>query len=1040
MKTIRFFALVFLFCIAFMKAQVSNPEVYDNTLQNIFSNLEKNKIPNGLLLDAAIEYADLKKYDGSLPDSSYTNSKLILDVYNTMVMSRMSANAYIPKTSEAFINEWKAAQELDVIPLGGVLYKYAKFSDATNHNAQNSGDPGTVSILNNQIYDKYVNGIWQNPYQENFVFAVSPAVASSNKFKFKIYLPANLFITNQDSQIQQIEYRLAENEPYKILSKDQFINVNYTALGTYIWTFKITLAGGEVLYSHTKFNVDGNLDVYRDDSSSLNSLTSSTNNLSQYHKKLIDPYLVSVAGVPIYKGKATVYYRLAPGHQKITKPFIISEGFDMGVVVAPGREAGLQNIEGFFSRLDNFSALKYELLYDYDVIYVDWNNGVDYIQNNAELLKKAIQWVNSVKEGTEKNVVLGESMGGLIARYALKDMEDAGINHDTKLFISHDSPHLGANIPIGLQDMLVNVSKTYIKSPIIAGIGEFIVPLFTNGISANDILTLTDTPAARQMLINYVNKNYGIDNSVHNNWQSILKSKGYPQMTRNVAISNGSECGTDQNLSDLLRLYKETNQQHLFSDIIGTILGGFTTRPDMIFLASLPGSSKYVFDFTVRPMTSINENKQIYNGSIKYKKKVLWLINANVSLLSGSKNQPGNILPYDKFGGGRFDLQSDELPSVIASNASINQFSFIPTPSAFDYKFGNSVLTENDFQKPYSRSGDSPNVPFVHFVAEEVGRNNIHTFFSARNTAFIQNQLSASSTQQNEPLETTFKCGDKVKIGGESIICDNIQHTYTVAPAPNTDWIITEGNSLIDIIGGTNNPEIIIKAKSGANGLVILQATLSDYTGSNTITKKIWIGAPLFYINQTYTNINRRVSVYLQSANPLASLEDMGMFPYNVSWYRPNNNITKQGGFTYAFTENSFPLDGVPVEATVSNTCGISHQSGNFFPDSANCGGFNIANTGGQSYSVNIINPCPPTPLDPTYPSNNNYSKNSVSSKNSSNSDLQDVIVKVFNSMGMQVLSTSNLQFNLNDQMIGTYYVKIIKNGNVIHTQTLLKN
>ncbi len=40
-------------------------------------------------------------------------------------------------------------------------------------------------------------------------------------------------------------------------------------------------------------------------------------------------------------------------------------------------------------------------------------------------------------------------MGGVIARYALRKMEDAGMEHQVSLYISHDSPHLGANVPLG---------------------------------------------------------------------------------------------------------------------------------------------------------------------------------------------------------------------------------------------------------------------------------------------------------------------------------------------------------------------------------------------------------------------------------------------------------------------------------------------------------------------------------------------------------------------------------------------------------------
>ena len=31
----------------------------------------------------------------------------------------------------------------------------------------------------------------------------------------------------------------------------------------------------------------------------------------------------------------------------------------------------------------------------YDIIYVDWNNGVDYMQRNAYALEEVIKWVNA---------------------------------------------------------------------------------------------------------------------------------------------------------------------------------------------------------------------------------------------------------------------------------------------------------------------------------------------------------------------------------------------------------------------------------------------------------------------------------------------------------------------------------------------------------------------------------------------------------------------------------------------------------------------
>ena len=54
------------------------------------------------------------------------------------------------------------------------------------------------------------------------------------------------------------------------------------------------------------------------------------------------------------------------------------------------------------------------------------------IRDNARLLIKIIDWVNAEKitAGSEEpNIVLGESMGGLVARYALRTMELEGRPH-----------------------------------------------------------------------------------------------------------------------------------------------------------------------------------------------------------------------------------------------------------------------------------------------------------------------------------------------------------------------------------------------------------------------------------------------------------------------------------------------------------------------------------------------------------------------------------------------------------------------------------
>ena len=112
-------------------------------------------------------------------------------------------------------------------------------------------------------------------------------------------------------------------------------------------------------------------------------------------------------------------------------------------------DSGLTTARGYYAILKKEQP---DVVDDYDIIYVDWLNCEADIRDNARLLIEIIDWVNSkkIESRSEKhNVVLGESMGGLVARYALRTMELEGHPHETIAYISHDSPHLGAHIPLG---------------------------------------------------------------------------------------------------------------------------------------------------------------------------------------------------------------------------------------------------------------------------------------------------------------------------------------------------------------------------------------------------------------------------------------------------------------------------------------------------------------------------------------------------------------------------------------------------------------
>ncbi len=168
-------------------------------------------------------------------------------------------------------------------------------------------------------------------------------------------------------------------------------------------------------------------------------------------------------------GTAFIIYGNSPAgvkHTQLTKPFIISEGYNLYSIAPELRECNNPNntIDDFFDKVnvdflppstENFRTKL--LTAGYDIVYIDNANGSDDIVRNARLFEDVVNWVNDTKVGGrttgEKNVVMGQSMGGLVSRYGLARMSKYAGGAHTRLLILHDSPQRGANNPVGVQSL-----------------------------------------------------------------------------------------------------------------------------------------------------------------------------------------------------------------------------------------------------------------------------------------------------------------------------------------------------------------------------------------------------------------------------------------------------------------------------------------------------------------------------------------------------------------------------------------------------------
>jgi hypothetical protein len=221
--------------------------------------------------------------------------------------------------------------------------------------------------------------------------------------------------------------------------------------------------------------------------------------------------------------QGTGYVYTSDGSQNIKNPIIICEGFD------PLNERGSIELYSLLNRQNFIENLKSK---GYDFIILNFTHGATYIERNAYLLKGLIENINSRKVTQNKLVIIGASMGGLVSRYALAYMEKNGINHDTRLFVSFDSPQNGANIPLGAQKWLKFFGDV-------------------NGAVKDKYNNLICSEAAQQMLVYH--SEYSPDptnNPYRIEFLQNLNAMGYPTQLRKIAIANGSGNAYGQNKND----------------------------------------------------------------------------------------------------------------------------------------------------------------------------------------------------------------------------------------------------------------------------------------------------------------------------------------------------------------------------------------------------------------------------------------------------------------------------------------------------------
>ena len=711
------------FIMSFSLCMIAKAQVFEDfssirtDLNYRFENLDKSRIPTGLLEDYAIDLVDLHQFDGAnMSDSSLVNFTTFEQILRSL---RSSAPLTAPFNDVSTIIDSLSVfhNNTSTIPIGTVVYRYNYIrEDALLNQLVN------YSFSTGQVSDRFIGETWVNPYDEEKIVAFSPYMNVVYSPGVTFSFPSNMVFSNLT--INSIQFDAGDGFGFRTVQNEN-LTINYPCAGTYELKMKVQLLENnsyQELNAHSMIHVLYDSDTHMQPQAIFGFQPDSTHTFTASQ---------SYSG---YQPTARVSVLYSNSQFLLEKPFIIAEGFD------PIPWNSLYYSESYYydkgaTNLYNVYSQNGTTLFNYDVVYVDWDDSSAPIQANADIMAQVIRWVNSKKTSqSESTILMGQSMGGLISRVALCNMESIGELHDVGLFISHDSPHLGANVPLGYlyaAQYLLNL----FDSDLLSWAFNRIIDNLSNEIdrfvlldSKNRIYALRESPAVKQMLINYISPEMILDNSIHEQWQSYLNNIGFPQGDgvtpfRKVSISNAGN-----NLKSYCQNYASLDAEMTVGWLIYSFVGAFsfaTTRNPLSLLYLLPQHSKLAYSIRVRPNSS--PNKEVFNYSLSYTKTFFWRLPITITLDNGSYRSPNSSISIDAAKSSYFAIPTDEQDSSLSDGIHEGSFSITDQPSNI-----------GDVSLAYCVQDTIPFIPAVSSIAygNNLSGNSINNYFTY-NTDYI---------------------------------------------------------------------------------------------------------------------------------------------------------------------------------------------------------------------------------------------------------------------------------------------------------------
>ena len=606
-------------------AFAEEPTLYDTVrakLDSIFEYVNKDDVSTGLLAEYGFHLVQLDSYDGVTTDSNYISRMKWEMLYAGIYDSRINTKCQMPTPDDVYK---QAEGNLSIM-----YYKYNTF-------AEDALERGLVTFENEKI--RTVPG-QPSPYVEKECFAVMPIEGSLPYGFYK-----NNFFTNTGLDVTKIEYKI-EDGNYGIIpiSSGMAHRVPVNTPGEYDITFRVTFSNGKTMESHSIVSVksESSGPARRPEDSDIKTFCTIDADNEQ-------------SGATVF----VKYMNAELTDSTFIRPLIIVEDMDLSSL-SNGLSMDFDTILSM-DGIDELSKI-------FDIIYVDFNDGLDDISRNGACLRKILLEINKHRFQTysDESYIVGLGTGGLIAKLAVYLLESGNIDHKIKKIIAVNSPFRGINIPPSLQSF---IKQGYYLGKSISfwygGLEKIFAPY----------VSLIDSELMQQLLI-YKTWNDSMQeyNLFLNNHLGLRYS---PKNCETIVISNGN-----------YRNYTlcSPNQQSIYIESTIYPVGG---------KAFGLGADIGIRGYTMPDRKS----EEVYYGAMRVFATFLWS-KTHITKSYRSVTTTDTMYPIDGTSGTYLetkfinDMVHSEIPEL-GEIMKVDKFCFVPTFSALDLDAEKYFATDN---------------------------------------------------------------------------------------------------------------------------------------------------------------------------------------------------------------------------------------------------------------------------------------------------------------------------------------------------------